>query len=348
MMQTLFLLIILGYGFGALAALIRGRGATRRGLLASGATLGAAAGIALGASVMISSSPFALSMPELLPIAGIPPLNGFVSEWLLFQSLLPDVGFPQPISAALMMLAVGMLALTSGLAAAGFVKAFGVTFLAIPRSPEAEHAHEAPASMQAGMVLLVIACLALGLAPFAVLPMFGKTIAGLDDLPALVPKFSLNLSLQMPEGFAQISPTLAALGLLIVIGVVLLMMRILRTNRQRRVSASWGCGRIGQTPRMEYTATAFAEPLRRVFAELYRPNKELTIDFHPESKYFVQSIEYKSEITPWFEKALYGPFLAFLRFVARQARRLQSGSVHLYLVYVMAMLMILLLAARLM
>ena len=56
---------------------------------------------------------------------------------------------------------------------------------------------------------------------------------------------------------------------------------------------------------MEYTATSFAEPLRRVFAELYRPTKELTIDFHPESKYFVQSIEYKRQITPWFEKYVY-------------------------------------------
>jgi hypothetical protein len=114
------------------------------------------------------------------------------------------------------------------------------------------------------------------------------------------------------------------------------------------VSDSWGCGRIGQTPRMEYTATSFAEPLRRVFAELYRPTKELTIDFHPESKYFVQSIEYKSEITPWFEKVLYTPLLARLRLLARQVRRLQSGSVHLYLVYVTGALVILLLAARLM
>ena len=66
---------------------------------------------------------------------------------------------------------------------------------------------------------------------------------------------------------------------------------------------------------MEYTATAFAEPLRRVFAELYRPTKELTIDFHPESKYFVQSIEYKSEITPLFERWLYDPFLRLVRLV---------------------------------
>jgi len=123
-------------------------------------------------------------------------------------------------------------------------------------------------------------------------------------------------------------------------------MRILRVNRKLRVSDSWGCGRIGQTPRMEYTATAFAEPLRRVFAELYRPSKELTIDFHPDSKYFVQSIEYKSEITPLFERWLYDPFLGLVQFTARQVRRMQSGSLHLYLTFVTIILILLLLAAR--
>jgi hydrogenase-4 component B len=277
-----------------------------------------------------------------IAISGIPPLNGFVSEWLLFQSLLPGVGFPQPLTAALMMLAVGMLALTSGLAAAGFVKAFGVTFLAMPRSPEAEHAQEAPRSMQMGMALLVIACAVLGLAPFAVLPMLGQAIAGLDALPVIAPKFALNLSLQMPEGFAQISPTLAALGLLIVIVLVYAIMRFVRANRQLRVSDSWGCGRIGQTPRMEYTATAFAEPLRRVFAELYRPTKELTIDFNPESKYFVQAIDYKSEIRPWFEEFLYEPLLRLIRRASSRVRRLQFGSLHAYLVYIFIALMLML------
>ncbi|MBI2975655.1 MAG: hypothetical protein HYY33_01750, partial [Chloroflexi bacterium] len=111
-------------------------------------------------------------------------------------------------------------------------------------------------------------------------------------------------------------------------------------------SDTWGCGRVGQTPRMEYTATAFAEPLRRVFAELYRPSRELTIDFHPESKYFVQSIEYKSDITPLFDRWLYDPFLRLVRFAAGQVRRLQAGSLHLYLVYVTLVLVLLLLAAR--
>jgi len=116
----------------------------------------------------------------------------------------------------------------------------------------------------------------------------------------------------------------------------------LRVNRRLRLSDSWGCGRVGQTPRMEYTSTAFAEPLRRVFAELYRPSKELTIDFHPESKYFVQSIEFNSEIRSWFEEFLYEPVLALVQWLSWQARRVQSGSAHGYLAYIFVILVLLL------
>jgi hydrogenase-4 component B len=279
-------------------------------------------------------------------ISALPPLNGFVSEWLVFQSLLGGSNIPTPEVAVVMPIAVGILALTSGLAAACFVKAFGITFLAIPRSREAEHAHESPPSMLAGMALLALACVALGLAPFVVVPALGRVLAGLGGLPDTHAAFTLNLYLVTPNNFASMSPTLVALGLLILLGLVPLVMLICRVNRRWRVSDSWGCGRVGQTPRMEYTATAFAEPLRRVFAELYRPTKELSIDFHPDSKYFVQSIEYRSEITPWFEKVLYGPLLWFIRFVASLVRRLQSGSVHIYLFYIFVALLILLLIAR--
>jgi hydrogenase-4 component B len=279
-------------------------------------------------------------------ISALPPLNGFVSEWLVFQSLLGGFNIPKPEVAVMMPIAVGMLALTSGLAAACFVKAFGITFLAIPRSYEAERAVEAPLSMRAGMVLLALACVALGLAPFAVVPALGRVIAGLGGMPAAPAQFTLGLSLSSPNGFGRMSPTLIAAGLLLLLALAPVVMLAMRVNWKRRIGESWGCGRLGQTPRMEYTATAFAEPLRRVFAELYRPTKELTIDFHPESKYFVQSIEYRSEITPWFEKYLYDPCLWFVRLLAAVMRRLQSGSLNAYLLYVTIALIILLLTAR--
>ncbi len=279
-------------------------------------------------------------------ISALPPLNGFASEWLVFQTLLGGSAIPQPEVAVIMPIAVAMLALTSGLAAACFVKAFGITFLAIPRSPEAEHAHEAPPSMQVGMVALVLMCVGLGLAPFAVVPLLGSSLAGFGGLGPTAVAFTLALPLHVPGTFGQMSAPLLALGLALLLALVPVVLRVLGADRGLRVADTWGCGRIGQTARMEYTATAFAEPLRRVFAELYRPSQDLSIDFHPESKYFVQSIEYRSEIHPWFERVLYDPLLQGLRGAAGRVRRLQGGSVHLYLVYMTLALLVLLTVAR--
>ena len=277
-----------------------------------------------------------------LAIAGLPPLNGFVSEWLLFQSLLPGIGSAAPLVAPLMTVAVGVLALTGGLAAAGFVKAFGITFLAIPRSTAAERAHEAPGSMRTGMGILAVACAGLGLAAVPIMSSLGSVLAGHAGLPAAPARLGVGFTLATGESFAQMSPALVALGLILVTAGVWLATRVFGVRGRIRVAATWGCGRVVQTARMEYTSTAFAEPLRRVFAELYRPTKDVSIDFHPESKYFVQSIEYLSEIVPWFERYLYAPVIARLKLWAGRTLAIQSGSAHAYLTYLVIALLALL------
>jgi hydrogenase-4 component B len=141
------------------------------------------------------------------------------------------------------------------------------------------------------------------------------------------------------------SSPLLALGLLILLALIPLVLRLIGADRRTRLGDTWGCGRIAQTPRMQYTATAFAEPLRRVFAELYRPTQDLSIDFHPESKYFVQSIEYQSEIHPWFEKLLYQPLIGFFHRIADRVRQIQAGWLSLYLAYMLAGLIALLILA---
>jgi hydrogenase-4 component B len=279
-------------------------------------------------------------------ISGLPPLNGFVSEWLVFQALLGGASIPEPEVALIMPIAVAMLALTSGLAAACFVKAFGISFLAIPRSREAEHAHEARLSMQIGMAALAVPCVVLGLAPSFFVRVMGAALPGAGGVVAAELTFTLGLPLRVPGAVGEMSPPLLALGLVLVLLLIPVGFRLGGVERRRRVGDTWGCGRIGQTPRMEYTATAFAEPLRRIFAELYRPTKDLSIDFHPESKYFVQSIGYRSEIHPWFERVLYEPLLIPLRRAATWARRLQGGSLHLYLMYMALALLVMLTAAR--
>jgi hydrogenase-4 component B len=279
-------------------------------------------------------------------ISGLPPLNGFVSEWLVFQALLGGSKLPSPELAVLMPLAVGTLALASGLAAACFVKAFGISFLAVPRSPRAARAEEVPVGMQVGMGALALACLALGVGASLLIPRLGAVLGGLGGLPESASIGLPPLSFEGAGLAGDVAPAALAGGLVLVPVAVILAFRLGAADRRLRLSDTWGCGRIHQTPRMEYTATAFAEPLRRVFAELYRPTEDLAIDFHPESRYFVQSIAYRSEVHPWFERLLYAPVVSFLRRTAFRVRWLQAGSLHLYLLYMIVALVALLLVAR--
>jgi hydrogenase-4 component B len=279
-------------------------------------------------------------------ISALPPLNGFASEWLVFQTLLAGVAVPRPEVAMLMPVAVGLLALTGGLAAACFVKAFGITFLAIPRSHEAEEAREAPFSMRAAMSLLAVACLVLGVAPFAITTPLVQLVSDIESLRAEA-AVSLNAGwiVQVPHGFGHMSPPVLALVLVAVTAASAGLVVIL-AGRRLRIGETWGCGRIGQTPRMQYTASAFAEPLRRVFAEIYRPTHDLSVQAHPQSKYFVRDMEYRTDIYPWFERRLYGPLITMLGFAAARTRRLQQGLVHLYLLYMVVALIVLLVLSQ--
>ncbi len=280
-------------------------------------------------------------------ISALPPLNGFASEWLLYQALLGGAQIPAPGVVLLMPIGVGLLALTGGLAAACFVKAFGITFLAIPRSAEAEHAIEAGASMQAAMFLLVAACVALGLGPFLVVPRLGTIVSRLPGFEAASGLTARGVFLAgLPEGLGQMSPPLIAAGLVVIGLLVPLFLRVLAPRFRLRRADTWGCGRLVQTPRMQYTASAFAEPLRRIFSQIIRPTEDVTVELHPESKYFIRAINYEHQVQPLFSKVLYTPFLTLVNRVASGVRALQGGSVHLYLAYLCVALVALLLAAR--
>lgn len=278
-------------------------------------------------------------------IAALPPLNGFASEWLIFQSLLGGAAIPDAGVAVLMPVAVALLALTSGLAAACFVRAFGITFLAIPRSPAAGAAHEASLFMRVPMLGLAAACLVLGVGPVVAVPLIARALRGMPGLVGHGVTFTLGTGLSIGGGATQISPIVVGVLLLGLLGLLPLALRLGGADRRLRLGDTWGCGRIGQTPRMQYTATAFAEPLRRIFAELYRPTEDLSVDHHPESRYFVRSIRYASDVRPWFETTLYAPVLGALRAVAGHVRWVQSGSLHLYLLYMSVGLLMLLLGA---
>src|SRR5437773_1526021 len=169
-------------------------------------------------------------------IAALPPLNGFVSEWLTFVALLQNTRIAQPMLNLVFALGVAGLALTSGLAMACFVKAFGITFLALPRGDAAARAHEAPPAMRAAMVALAVVCVALGLGATLVVPAL-VTVAGAltgDRAPVAVGDW---LTLGVSGGFA----TLSTLAIAVALGAALALPLIARSE-ERRVGKERGSG----------------------------------------------------------------------------------------------------------
>ncbi|HET9550429.1 MAG TPA: proton-conducting transporter membrane subunit, partial [Candidatus Binatia bacterium] len=285
----------------------------------------------------------ALFLVGSLAIAALPPFNGFISEWLTFQSLLLSFQISAHTVNLIFALGVAALALTSGLAVACFVRAFGITFLALPRSDRAEHAREVEWTMRAAMALLALVCIVLGVAPSLVLTPLEAIVFELTGAHA---DMRFNLTAVVANGeFGWVAPLWIGLGLVMFLLTIPLALRLLGANQRQRYYETWGCGRALQTARFEYTATAFANPFKRVFAVLYRPIKDLDIEFHPESRYFVRTIEYYNEGRLIFEDALYRPLLGVIETLARRARVLQSGNVHSYLVYILVALVALLIFA---
>jgi len=277
-------------------------------------------------------------------IAALPPLNGFVSEWLTFLALFQNTRLDAVGQNVVFTLGIASLALTGGLAMVCFVKAFGITFLALPRSDAAAGAHEASPPMRVAMLALAAACVALGLGPTLVVPAFGSVAASLlrTTPPAAGGTW---LTLRVSGDFASLSTVAIAVSIAVSLLVPLLALRLVGASRRTRSYETWGCGRIVQTARMEYTATAFANPFKRVFDFFYRPTKRLDIEFHPESRFFVERIEYENPTRSIFDDWLYRPALDLLHSVARAVGALQSGSANQYLAYILAALLLMLVLA---
>ncbi len=270
-------------------------------------------------------------------ISGLPPLNGFVSEWLTYQGLMAGFGTTRTPMDLLFPVAGSLLALTGALAAACFVKAFGITFLARPRSEHATNATEAPRSMRIGMQILAIACAGFGLGAGWFLPVLdGVTMQLLGAARATEPAGPWVVgagSLQR----GSVSPAVVALLLLLAAGLTVLAWPIRGSWSKRRIRTPWDCGLPGLGPQHEYTATAFSKPIRMVFAALFQPRRQIEAVFDV-SAYFPREVRFESGIEQPFEDRLYTPLRRVILWVSGRMRNIQAGSVHLYLAYIFVVL----------
>ena len=263
-------------------------------------------------------------------IAGLPLGNGFVSEWLTFRSLLAGAALSGTRAQVVLPLLIGILALIGGLAASCFVKVFGTAFLGRPRSAGADNAQETPLGMRAGLAVLSLGCIGMGIFPGIVLPGF------VSIAQALIPG-----SAPPPEtaSIARVLPLIAA----IIAGVAAMAMIWKRSERSAR---TWACGLPGLTPRMQYTSSVFSKPIRFVFGFVYRPDRR--VERTPaDAPYFPSVISYRSIRTTSYERALYRPFVEAVVALAHRVRRLQTGNIQVYLLYIFLALVLLLVFLRL-
>jgi hydrogenase-4 component B len=271
-----------------------------------------------------------------MAISGLPPLNGFASEWLTFQALL--VGFrgsADPLVQVLFPVGGALLALTTALAAACFVKAFGMTFVALPRSPAAADARESSMLILAPQAWLAACCVGLGLFPGFVLRALEGVMVTLPGLqpPGVVVQGGLGMATGL-DPFDHVVPIMLGVALLGAWAAAGLLS--VHHWAVRRVP-TWGCG--GQlTAHTEYTATAFSKPLMMIFRAVYRPTREVEA-LTKTSPYFPREVRYRSEIEPTFERHVYGPVVRAVLRVATGMRVLQAGSLHAYLGYVIALVL---------
>ncbi len=239
-----------------------------------------------------------------ISISALPPTNGFLSEWMIFQSLLASSAI-EPLALKIAIpFAVFALALTGGLAIACFVKAFGITFLGLARSQNAKHAKEVHPLMVTGMILMSIVVVSLMLfAPFFI-SLFDSALKSFGE-PSIYTKIFPHSLLHI-ESVAQNGGIVSPLILLFTLLVVTLLLWLATRNiAVKRVFHTWACG-YETNPRMQYTATGFAGPIRRFFNWLYRPKEHFhKATLHGYTTKFTTSL-YEVHVAPLFEKSLYG------------------------------------------
>ncbi len=264
-------------------------------------------------------------------IMAVPTLSGFSSEWLLLQGLLHGFRVASTPTVIVMLLGVIALALTGGLTAVAFVKAFGIGFLGQARSTGAATARETSTSMRVAMGWLTIPSVVIGVVPGLFVPLLNRASSSALNASVVSP-LTRDTGLVVSKLGGAIEPAALLVGLVAVMALLWAFTQSLTQRRARRVDA-WGCGRELQTPRMQYTATSFAEPLQRVFADVLRPQADVEVTHVAESRYYEQSLMYENRIVDVLEARGYRPLIAVTMRLGRQARRLQNGSINRYLAF---------------
>ena len=276
-----------------------------------------------------------------ISISALPPTNGFLSEWMIFQSMLSSNGISNIALKLSFPFAIFALALTSGLAIACFVKAFGITFLGLHRSTNAKHAKEMNPLIQIGQILMALVVLSLML----FLPFIIKFINNSLPIENIYNKLFPNIWVMhsITNNGGAVSPLLLLGSLILVVLLIYVFYKAL--NIKERIYHTWGCG-YDTNAKSQYSATGFAGPIRRFFAWLYKPevhHHTETIAGH--STKFTSSI-YEVHIKPLFEKSLYEGSVKLANFITYYVYKLARFEKDRYVVLIFNLLVLVLFSYR--
>ena len=279
-----------------------------------------------------------LALAGTLACAGLPPLNGFVSEWLLLQAFLFTPTLPQSFVNMLVPLAAAALVLAAALAAYVMVKFYGVVFLGRPREPNLAYAHDAGRFERVALCWFAAGCLMLGLFPVQVIALIDSVNVLLLASQVSRPGVSWWLLAPIDADRASYSPVIV---LVVTVVVLLLTIQIVHRHYHGRLRKGpvWDCGFPAQTPRMQDTAEGFGQPIRQIFEQFFRIERVLPTPFDAEPRYFV-----KAEDHFWYW--LYLPSARLAERAARLIGLLQQGRISVYLVYSFLTLLALLFFVR--
>lgn len=269
-------------------------------------------------------------------ISAFPPINGFISEWLTFQALFElshgIVGIGGKVTGAVF---IALLGLTGALAAACFVKAFGITFLGKPRSEQAENAVEVSPLMIAPMLMLAALCIIIGVWPQPVLNMLNAMLSLYWGTATSVIFDYQQFGLALNTGAADSMMSVPAVTLMVLMGLIAaVLLAKIGGKSSEQAGQTWTCG-IDPTARMEYTATGFSKPIRTAFSTILRPQRHKVISADANS-YYGRGLEYRLNINYVLHDKLYYPVNNGIIRAAKFLRRLQSGHLQLYIGYVLA------------
>lgn len=265
-------------------------------------------------------------------ICGLPPLNGFASEFLIYLGSLKSIfGVKEIVFASLLVIAC--LSFIGALAVACFTKAFGIIFLGEARGTRGRTAHEAGIFMRAAMVILAGFCFAVGLAAPFILVVLNNVISEFTGIPFFVIEANLSMALGPMIGIVIISVCLLA--------VILLMVKIRRKlleGRKVETAPTWGCGYVRSSCRMQYSASSFSQPLVEFFKGVLRLEKH---GFQPRG-YFPGDSSFRTETVDLFHGVVYRRLLGLTRRLAKRLTWFQQGQLQLYILYILIALLALL------